>query len=255
MYLFNQQLKIWVSDDGFFLNEKGEKPQHTTENGYKTISIKKKTYYSHRVVYETFIKVIDEEMQINHINGLKSDNRLSNLEEVTPSWNLRHAHRTGLKPNNDGETNNMSKLTNDEYLQIISLILEGYSNTYIAQKYNLHSRYVSLIRGRKRLKTIWELWETNNYPVKYVPDSNDKSKVSYPDRLKLISELDKYTNKELADIYQIAPSTISRVRSKQTWLNLWDVHLEKDQRLAEKRTSQANGDGNGGLPNLEGDIV
>lgn len=50
----------------------------------------------HRVIWEHVHGPIPEGMQINHKNGIKHDNRICNLEVVTPSENIRHAFRTGL---------------------------------------------------------------------------------------------------------------------------------------------------------------
>ena len=52
---------------------------------------------AHRLMWELFVGEIQDKMDINHKNGNKQDNRLSNLEVVTRSQNLRHAVRTGLK--------------------------------------------------------------------------------------------------------------------------------------------------------------
>ena len=53
--------------------------------------------YVHRMVAETWIDNPNHYEQVNHINGDKNDNRMENLEWVTPSQNDRHAFRTGLK--------------------------------------------------------------------------------------------------------------------------------------------------------------
>ena len=44
-------------------------------------------YYSHRFIYECFYGVIEKNRFINHINFIKTDNRLKNLEVVTRSEN------------------------------------------------------------------------------------------------------------------------------------------------------------------------
>jgi hypothetical protein len=44
----------------------------------------------------TFVGEIKKGYVINHINGIKSDNRLVNLEMVTQSENILHAYETGL---------------------------------------------------------------------------------------------------------------------------------------------------------------
>src|ERR1043166_4425627 len=49
-----------------------------------------KNYLVHRLVAMTFIGSIPVGMQVNHKNGVKTDNRLENLELVTPERNLRH---------------------------------------------------------------------------------------------------------------------------------------------------------------------
>lgn len=52
------------------------------------------TWYMQRVVMEVFVGPA-EGRQVNHINGMKRDNRLCNLEYVDRGDNMRHAYRTG----------------------------------------------------------------------------------------------------------------------------------------------------------------
>lgn len=55
----------------------------------------KKRFTIHRLVAFAFLEYV-EGKEVNHINGDKLDNRLENLEFVTKSENIKHAHKTGL---------------------------------------------------------------------------------------------------------------------------------------------------------------
>ena len=72
-----------------------------TSKGYNiicfTINNKSKWYYVHRIVAETFILNSKHKPQINHKNGVKTDNRVENLEWCTNSENQIHAYKNGLK--------------------------------------------------------------------------------------------------------------------------------------------------------------
>lgn len=58
---------------------------------------KQKTLRIHRVVMEVF-NPIKESMQINHIDGNKTNNAITNLEWCTDSENKKHAYSNGLMP-------------------------------------------------------------------------------------------------------------------------------------------------------------
>lgn len=47
----------------------------------------------HRIVYETYVGTIPANEEIDHINGIKSDNRLSNLQLVSRSENMKRMWR------------------------------------------------------------------------------------------------------------------------------------------------------------------
>ena len=68
--------------------------------GYMTVSLSKnnkKHYVSlHRLIAKAFIPNLENKPQVNHINGIKLDNRISNLEWCTARENIQHACNTGL---------------------------------------------------------------------------------------------------------------------------------------------------------------
>lgn len=92
-----------IDEDGYTKNKKNGKILKTSPNrdGYMTTHLYKDgkwyTKTVHRLVAETFLEQPSEKTwQVNHIDGDKHNNRLSNLEYVTPSENMRHAYANGL---------------------------------------------------------------------------------------------------------------------------------------------------------------
>lgn len=86
--------------DGRNITHKGKTLKPRIYNNYYGVVLYKernKAYLIHRLVAETFIKNPLNKKQVNHIDGNRKNNNVSNLEWVTASENQIHAIKTGLR--------------------------------------------------------------------------------------------------------------------------------------------------------------
>lgn len=101
--------------------------QKATRFGYNEVGLSINGVHKHakvhRLVAEAFLENPKKKKQVNHINCIKTDNSLNNLEWVTPMENMTHAIKNGLI-SSVGENNPSAFLTvklvnaiKDEYLK------------------------------------------------------------------------------------------------------------------------------------------
>ena len=74
----------------------GDRAGHLQSLGYRQISLRGSLCYAHRLAW-FFCHGVDSQMEIDHINGNRDDNRIENLRECTRSEN-RQNRVVGLSP-------------------------------------------------------------------------------------------------------------------------------------------------------------
>jgi DNA-binding CsgD family transcriptional regulator len=101
--------------------------QSLKKTGYLQICLSmngKHFYYNvHTLVTEAFIGPRPADFQVNHLNGIKTDNRRENLEYVTRSENSQHALKLGLRKRGEAHVN--AKLKESDVREILRLHSDG----------------------------------------------------------------------------------------------------------------------------------
>lgn len=119
-----------------------------TKKGYHRVAIRKakkpRIWFVHRLVMLSFVG--PSELETNHKNGIKSDNRLENLEYVTRSENEYHAYKNNLK-SKKRERHHGCKLTEKQAYDI--KYIEVGKQKDIAAKYGVTPSNIAAIQKNR----------------------------------------------------------------------------------------------------------
>lgn len=112
-------------------------------------------YSVHRIVATAFIDNPCNKKCVNHINGIKHDNRVENLEWVTYSENTKHSYTNQLQISQKGSDCSQSKTDESSVIEMRNIYNSGIITvTELAKKYGLSISTVSQILNRNRWKHI-----------------------------------------------------------------------------------------------------
>lgn len=119
------------------------------ERGYQLVNLwkdgKGHTLKVHKLVATMFLGIAPEGLQVNHIDGKKSNNRVENLEYVTCKENCVHANRIGLRSGMKGERNGFSKLSSIDVIAIREKYSLPMTTRQLADEYGVSIDNIRLI--------------------------------------------------------------------------------------------------------------
>jgi hypothetical protein len=90
-YIFDNKYIIYSDGQVWSVKKNRFLKLNLHHTGYYRVNINKKEYYIHRLVAEVFIPNLNNFPIVNHINEIRNDNRVENLEWCNHRHNITHS--------------------------------------------------------------------------------------------------------------------------------------------------------------------
>jgi DNA-binding NarL/FixJ family response regulator len=165
----------WITDNGEVFNYRGKGKTKrfikviTKKEGYLQVPIsinstgKQKQFYVHRLVAQHFIENSLNISCVNHKDGNKKNNNVTNLEWCTHKENSVHAFSNNLVKITKGENHHLAKLTKKQVIEIMEALKNGAKGKDLAKKYNLHVTAISGLKVGKHYKEITSKYNLESF--------------------------------------------------------------------------------------------
>ena len=226
--------KYWISTYGRVYNQETGYivDGHPDVRGYILISFylndgNRVFNHIHRVEMLTFVPIDNaEEFVVNHIDGRKYNNRITNLEWVTQKRNVEHAFETGLRK--CGEDSSHTVFTNEEVHKVCRCMENGYNLHELSDE--VFGRYPDLqiqtlcknIYSKKFWRHISDNYNISNYKrngVFSIPEVEKICELIHGNKDIATEEILDYLNIDYSDRsrYEILKRSIRGIRTHKSF--------------------------------------
>lgn len=221
---------------GLLFGVKGHPMGGRTVQGYLKAKIGvrysriRKGVYVHRVIWEYVNGPLLDHLHVNHINGVKDDNRIVNLEAVTARENVIHAYEAGLS-HTFGENHPRATLTEESVKEIYRRAWDGAGHEEIAKQCEISAGNVTNIKNG----VTWSR-TTGHDPSNPPKRPAALCAVLSVAEVKEIYRLAWETNTPYATIasaFGISKPTISEIKLGRTWH--WATGHEQQSRQRDRK--------------------
>ncbi len=176
----------------------------------------------HELVATAFLGARPAGHEVNHKNGVKTDNRASNLEWTTRSGNMRHA--TDVLGHHRGSRNGVALLSEAQVSEILHARMQGITLRVLAERYGVTRACVTLICSRAH-------WGHVSAPNGYDPiaakansfkgAANGRAQLR-DDDVREIRRLRAagVSRPKIAASYSVSTQTIARIDRRENWAHV-----------------------------------
>lgn len=234
-----------VTNTGIIINDEKnciQKP-HVSNRGYERVLLSyngtRKYVSVHRLVAQYFIPNDDNLPEVNHIDGNKRNNNVTNLEWCTAEYNVKHSYDTNL--NHSGESNSLATISNKQAKKICKLLEQNkLTMNEIAKEVGTTRKVVSHIKNKESWCRISCQYDIDNYNVKEINikkgDKHPRSKLTTKKVEKVCQMIEDnvFTLKEISMKTSVPYSSVRNIFYGTVWKDVsskYDFsHFNKDGR-------------------------